>query len=112
VHLASKDDELMPECSILGFEPTLRLEGRSQLLHSQEDQRNHSRQRDAILSPVQYGWGFRYTQGRQQAGVIKKLPQELPSACAWIEVNMILVLRKVSRCVPWHWKTATTSQGS
>jgi hypothetical protein len=29
VHLASKDDELMPECSILGFEPALRLEGRT-----------------------------------------------------------------------------------
>ncbi len=26
VHLASKDDELMPERCILGFEPTLRLE--------------------------------------------------------------------------------------
>jgi hypothetical protein len=37
VHLASKDDELMPEYCILGFEPTLRLEGRSQQLQSQED---------------------------------------------------------------------------
>jgi hypothetical protein len=35
--LASKDDELMPEYCILGFEPTLRLEGRSQQLQSQED---------------------------------------------------------------------------
>jgi hypothetical protein len=56
--------ELMPECSILGFEPTLRLEGGSQQLQSQEDQRKHSRQTDAILSLVQYGWGLRYTQGR------------------------------------------------
>jgi hypothetical protein len=34
----------------------------SQQLQSQEDQRNHGRQRDAILSLIQYGWGFRYTQ--------------------------------------------------
>jgi hypothetical protein len=58
-----EDDELMPERGILGFEPALRLEGRSQQLQSQEDQRDHSRQPDAILSLVQYGWGFRYTQG-------------------------------------------------
>ncbi len=37
VHLASKDDKLMPEYCVLGFEPTLRLEGRSQQLQSQED---------------------------------------------------------------------------
>ncbi len=42
----------MPECSILGFEPTLRLERGSQQLQSQEDQRNHSRQPDAILSLI------------------------------------------------------------
>jgi hypothetical protein len=52
VHLASKDDELMPECGILVFEPALRLEGRSQQLQSQEDQRDHSRKPDAILSMV------------------------------------------------------------
>ncbi len=50
--------------------------------------------------------------GAAAGGSNQKLPQEVPSACAWIEVNMILVLSKVSRCVPWHWKTPTTSQGS
>jgi hypothetical protein len=34
VHLASKDDELMSECSILGFEPALRLKERSQQVQS------------------------------------------------------------------------------
>ena len=61
VHLAPEYNELLPERGV-GFKLALRLEERGQQVQGQENQRDHRGQREAILSLVQYGSGFRYTQ--------------------------------------------------
>ena len=52
----------MPQRGILRFKSALGLEWRGNHVQEEEYQRDHRRQRKAILSPDQYGRGFRHTQ--------------------------------------------------
>jgi hypothetical protein len=61
-HLALQHNQLLPERGIFGFKSALGLDECRQQVEGRKNQRNHSRKRDVIPSPVQCGRGFRYTQ--------------------------------------------------
>jgi hypothetical protein len=61
VHLAPEHDQLLSERGILGFKSALGPEECGEQAQEQQNQRDHHRKRDAILSSIQYGRGFRYT---------------------------------------------------
>jgi hypothetical protein len=73
VHLAPEHDQLLSERGILGFKSALGPEECGEQVEEQQNQRDHHRKRDAILSSIQYGRGFRYTPGlgtiRDQGGL-------------------------------------------
>lgn len=61
VHLAPQHAQLLPERDILGFKSALGLEECGEQAQGQQNQRDHRRKRDAILSSIQCRRGFRYT---------------------------------------------------
>src|SRR5215470_3586579 len=58
-YLALQHGQLMPQRGILRCKSALGLERRGNQVQKEEYQRDHRRQREAILSPDQYGRGFR-----------------------------------------------------
>ena len=98
MHLAPQHDQLLPERSILRLKPALRLEECGQQVQGQEDQPDHRRQPEAILSPVQRGevfgthriplafgtlvfivmvtWHFGFEAMRQRHTVLTETPEE------------------------------------